>query len=90
MVGELAVPKSCAIIASALEARVWLMKGSCLSRASTAEQLGNGSSPASASMISGNSSLAVRSRSALRRLRAFSGWPRTNWPLAALLPRSSQ
>ena len=50
-------------MASALAASVWLMKGSCLSRASTAEQLGNGSSPDSASMISGNSSLAVRSRS---------------------------
>jgi len=47
-----------------------------------------GSSPSSASVISGNSSLTVRSRFALRRPHAFSGCPRTNWQFAALLPRS--
>ena len=77
-------------MASAADARVWLIKGSWRSSASTAEQLGNGSSPASALMISGYNSLTVRSRPAFLRLRAFNGCPRTNWPLAALLPRSSQ
>ena len=43
---------------------------------------------AAASMISGYSSLTVRSRPAFLRLRAFRGWPRTNWPLAALLETS--
>jgi hypothetical protein len=31
-----------------------------------------------------------RRRSAARLLARFSGWPSTNWPLLALLPRSSQ
>ena len=77
-------------MASALDAKVWLMNGSWRSNASKAQQLGSESSPASASMISGYSSLTVRNRVAFLRLRAFNGWPRTNWPLEALLPRSSQ
>ena len=29
--------------------------------------------------------LTVRSRPAFLRLRAFNGWPRTNWPLASVI-----
>lgn len=38
----------------------------------------------------GESSEIVRSRSLLRRFRRFSGSPRTNCPLSALFPISSQ
>jgi hypothetical protein len=40
-------------MASELTARVWLMKGSCRSSASTAEQLGSTLSPVVMSAISG-------------------------------------
>lgn len=55
-----------------------------------AEQLGSKSSPAAASTTSGYNSLTVRSLAALRQFCELSGCPSMYWPLAALLPMSSQ
>src|ERR1700744_325232 len=68
--------KSCANIARALIASVWLMKGSCLSSDSTAEQVGSVSSPLEMSIISGYFSATVGSRLRALRLMVLRGCPK--------------
>lgn len=77
-------------MANALAARTLLINGSCRESASAAEQLGSVPSPCEISMIEGKSSVTVRNRVRLWRLMSFIGWPRTNCPLLALFPMSSQ
>ena len=80
-----------ASIANAWYARVWFTKGSCRSNASNALHGGSLSFLSSfALMSSGKSSGAVGKRKSRVLFLWFSGWPSTNWPLSALLPRSSQ
>ena len=66
------------------------MKGSCRVRASAALHEGWSSSFLSRFRISGYNSATVRRRFFFLRLAEFFGCPRTNCPLEALLPRSSQ
>src|ERR1035441_638648 len=67
------------------------MKGSCRVKASAALQDGWSSSFTFGPAISGKSSVTVRKRHfPLRLFEELCGCPRMNWPLDALLPRSSQ
>src|SRR5271165_2959181 len=66
------------------------MKGSCRVKASAALQEGWESAFLFLLRISGYNSATVGSRSFLVLLAEFFGCPRTNCPLDALLPRSSQ
>src|SRR5208337_903634 len=80
-----------ASIASAWYASVWFTNGSCRSNASNALHGGSLSFLSSfALMSSGKSSGAVGKRKSRALFLWFSGWPSTNWPLSALLPRSNQ
>ena len=66
------------------------MKACCRFSDSAALQLGCESSSRAAFAISGYKSTIVRRRIALWRFRRFKGWPKTNWPVSALLPISSE
>src|ERR1019366_1608582 len=67
-------------------ASAWFTKGCCRVSASRALQLGSPGFSSAKSITSGYNSATVRRRSADGLLRPFNGWPRTNWPEAALVP----